>query len=58
MPASASRPVSIHQLASIQKLDQAMPAATGKLGNPSDKALAHNNAANVLRWMTALDPTR
>ena len=35
-----------------------MPAATGKLGNPSDKALAHNNAANVLRWMTALDPTR
>ncbi|MEL6876273.1 MAG: RsmB/NOP family class I SAM-dependent RNA methyltransferase, partial [Pseudomonadota bacterium] len=38
-----------------ETLDQAMPAATGRLSNPSDKALAHNIAANVLRWMTALD---
>ena len=32
-----------------------MPAATGPLANPSDKSLAHNIAANALRWMTALD---
>ncbi len=38
-----------------ETLDQAMPAATGRLSNPSDKALAHNIAANVLRWMAALD---
>ncbi len=38
-----------------ETLDQAMPSATGKLKNPSDKSLAHNIAANVLRWMTALD---
>ncbi|MEO0439542.1 MAG: RsmB/NOP family class I SAM-dependent RNA methyltransferase [Pseudomonadota bacterium] len=38
-----------------ETLDQAMPAAAGRLSNPSDKALAHNIAANVLRWMTALD---
>ncbi|GAA0478487.1 RsmB/NOP family class I SAM-dependent RNA methyltransferase [Parasphingorhabdus litoris] len=38
-----------------ETLDQAMAAATTKLGNPSDRSLAHNIAANVLRWMTALD---
>lgn len=38
-----------------ETLDQAMAAATAKLGNPSDRSLAHNIAANVLRWMTALD---
>lgn len=38
-----------------ETLDQAMPGATGRLSNPSDKALAHNIAANVLRWMNALD---
>ncbi len=38
-----------------ETLDQAMPIATAKLTNPSDRSLAHNIAANVLRWMTALD---
>ena len=38
-----------------ETLDQAMPSATGKLTNPSDKSLAHNIAANTLRWMSALD---
>ncbi len=38
-----------------ETLDQAMAAATAKLGNPSDRSLAHNIAANALRWMTALD---
>lgn len=38
-----------------ETLDQAMVAATGKLSNPSDKSLAHNIAANILRWMSALD---
>lgn len=38
-----------------ETLDQAMSSATGNLNNPSDKSLAHNIAANVLRWMTALD---
>jgi len=38
-----------------ETLDQAMPSATGNLANPSDKSLAHNIAANVLRWMGALD---
>lgn len=38
-----------------ETLDQAMPSATGNLGNPSDRSLAHNIAANVLRWMAALD---
>lgn len=38
-----------------ETLDQAMAAATAKLGNPSDRSLAHNIAANVLRWMSALD---
>ncbi|VAW05194.1 16S rRNA (cytosine(967)-C(5))-methyltransferase [hydrothermal vent metagenome] len=38
-----------------ETLDQVMPIATAKLTNPSDKSLAHNIAANVLRWMTALD---
>lgn len=38
-----------------ETLDQAMASATGNLSNPSDKSLAHNIAANALRWMTALD---
>jgi len=38
-----------------ETLDQAMSSATGSLSNPSDKSLAHNIAANSLRWMTALD---
>ena len=38
-----------------ETLDQAMPSATGKLNIPSDKSLAHNIAANALRWMSALD---
>ncbi len=38
-----------------ETLEQAMPPATSRLSNPSDRALAHNIAANVLRWMTALD---
>lgn len=38
-----------------ETLDQAMAAATSKLSNPSDRSLAHNIAANALRWMTALD---
>ncbi|GAB5488810.1 MAG: transcription antitermination factor NusB [Parasphingorhabdus sp.] len=38
-----------------ETLDQAMSSATASLSNPSDKSLAHNIAANALRWMTALD---
>lgn len=38
-----------------ETLDQALPVATAKLANPSDRSLAHNIAANALRWMTALD---
>ncbi|MEP3225474.1 MAG: transcription antitermination factor NusB [Parasphingorhabdus sp.] len=38
-----------------ETLDQAMAGAIAKLHNPSDRSLAHNIAANVLRWMTALD---
>ena len=59
IPGLASRQSAIRLLDAVcrrgETLDQAMPAATGKLGNPSDKALAHNIAANVLRWMSALD---
>lgn len=38
-----------------ETLDQALPIATAKLANPSDRSLAHNIAANALRWMTSLD---
>ncbi len=38
-----------------ETLDQALPVATAKLANPSDRSLAHNIAASALRWMTALD---
>lgn len=59
IPGLATRQSAIRLLDAVcrrgETLDQAMPAATGKLGNPSDKALAHNIAANVLRWMSALD---
>ncbi|WP_373489848.1 RsmB/NOP family class I SAM-dependent RNA methyltransferase [Parasphingorhabdus sp.] len=59
IPGLASRQSAIRLLDAVcrrgETLDQAMPAATGKLSNPSDKALAHNIAANVLRWMSALD---
>ncbi|MEH6791735.1 RsmB/NOP family class I SAM-dependent RNA methyltransferase [Parasphingorhabdus sp.] len=59
IPGLATRQSAIRLLDAVcrrgETLDQAMPAATGKLSNPSDKALAHNIAANVLRWMTALD---
>ena len=59
IPGLATRQSALRLLDAVcrrgETLDQAMPAATGKLGNPSDKALAHNIAANVLRWMSALD---
>ena len=59
IPGLATRQSALRLLDAVcrrgETLDQAMPAATGKLSNPSDKALAHNIAANVLRWMTALD---
>jgi len=59
IPGLATRQSAIRLLDAVcrrgETLDQAMPAATGKLSNPSDKALAHNIAANVLRWMAALD---
>jgi len=59
IPGLAARQSAIRLLDAVcrrgETLDQAMPAATGKLSNPSDKALAHNIAANVLRWMSALD---
>jgi len=59
IPGLGARLAAIRLLDAVRRrgetLDQAMPGATGKLGNPSDKALAHNIAANVLRWMTALD---
>jgi len=38
-----------------ETFDQTLPSATAKLDNPSDRSLAHNIAANALRWMTALD---
>lgn len=38
-----------------ETLEQALPVATAKLNNPSDRSLAHNIAANALRWMSALD---
>jgi 16S rRNA (cytosine967-C5)-methyltransferase len=59
IPGLGARLAAIRLLDAVRRrgetLDQAMPGATGKLSNPSDKALAHNIAANVLRWMTALD---
>lgn len=59
VPGLATRQSALRLLDAVcrrgETLDQAMPAATGKLSNPSDKALAHNIAANVLRWMSALD---
>jgi 16S rRNA (cytosine967-C5)-methyltransferase len=59
VPGLATRQSAIRLLDAVcrrgETLDQAMPAATGRLSNPSDKALAHNIAANVLRWMSALD---
>jgi len=59
VPGLATRQSAIRLLDAVcrrgETLDQAMPAATGKLSHPSDKALAHNIAANVLRWMSALD---
>ena len=59
VPGLATRQSAIRLLDAVcrrgETLDQAMAAATGKLSNPSDKSLAHNIAANVLRWMTALD---
>ena len=59
IPGLATRQSAIRLLDAVcrrgETLDQAMGAATGKLSNPSDKSLAHNIAANVLRWMTALD---
>ncbi|QJB69985.1 RsmB/NOP family class I SAM-dependent RNA methyltransferase [Parasphingorhabdus halotolerans] len=59
IPGLAARQSAIRLLDAVcrrgETLDQAMPAATGKLSNPSDKSLAHNIAANVLRWMSALD---
>lgn len=59
IPGLATRQAALRLLDAVcrrgETLDQAMAAATGRLGNPSDKSLAHNIAANVLRWMTALD---
>ena len=59
IPGLAARTAALRLLDAVcnrgETLDQAMAPATAKLGNPSDKALAHNIAANVLRWMTALD---
>ena len=59
IPGLAARQSALRLLDAVSRrgetLDQAMPAATGKLSNPSDKSLAHNIAANVLRWMSALD---
>lgn len=59
IPGLATRQSALRLLDAVcrrgETLDQAMAAATGKLSNPSDKALAHNIAANVLRWMTVLD---
>ncbi|WP_417622554.1 RsmB/NOP family class I SAM-dependent RNA methyltransferase [Parasphingorhabdus sp.] len=59
IPGLATRQSALRLLDAVcrrgETLDQAMPAATGKLSNPSDKSLAHNIAANVLRWMGALD---
>ncbi|MEO9635328.1 MAG: RsmB/NOP family class I SAM-dependent RNA methyltransferase [Parasphingorhabdus sp.] len=58
-PGLATRQSAIRLLDAVcrrgETIDQAMPSATGKLSNPSDKSLAHNIAANVLRWMSALD---
>lgn len=59
VPGLAARQSALRLLDAVcrrgETLDQTMASATGKLANPSDKALAHNIAANVLRWMGALD---
>ena len=59
IPGLASRQAALRLLDAVcrrgETLDQAMVPATRKLENPSDKSLAHNIAANVLRWMEALD---
>ncbi|WP_430427820.1 RsmB/NOP family class I SAM-dependent RNA methyltransferase [Parasphingorhabdus sp.] len=59
IPGLAARQSAFRLLDSVcrrkETLDQAMPGATAKLANPSDKSLAHNIAANVLRWMSGLD---
>ncbi|MEO9468178.1 RsmB/NOP family class I SAM-dependent RNA methyltransferase [Parasphingorhabdus sp.] len=59
IPGLATRQAALRLLDAVcrrgETLDQAMASATGRLNNPSDKSLAHNIAANVLRWMTALD---
>lgn len=38
-----------------ETMEQVLPWATRPLTNPSDKGLAHNIAALVLRWMVVLD---
>ncbi len=38
-----------------QPLESALAAATGDLGNPADRGLAHALAATVLRWLPDLD---
>lgn len=59
IPGLAARQAALRLLDAVRRrgetLDQAMAGATAKLDHGSDKALAHNIAANVLRWMTALD---
>lgn len=59
VPGLAARQAALRLLDAVRRrgetLDQAMAGATTKLDHGSDKALAHNIAANVLRWMTALD---
>ncbi|QTD57796.1 RsmB/NOP family class I SAM-dependent RNA methyltransferase [Parasphingorhabdus cellanae] len=58
-PGLASRTAALRLLDAVcrrgETIDQALPVATAKLSNPSDRSLAHNIAANALRWMTALD---
>ncbi|MEH6757151.1 MAG: RsmB/NOP family class I SAM-dependent RNA methyltransferase [Parasphingorhabdus sp.] len=59
IPGLPARTAAIRMLDAVcrrgETLDQALPIATAKLANPSDRSLAHNIAANALRWMTALD---
>lgn len=59
IPGLASRTAALRLLDAVcrrgETLDQALLIATAKLSNPSDRSLAHNIAANALRWMTALD---
>jgi len=50
IPGLAARQSAIRLLDAVcrrgETLDQAMPAATGKLSNPSDKALAHRRSSS------------